>query len=213
MSKVDYLTEIISMLPPNQKFVCLSFVTDKENKLTMTGIRFGGAYGTYEEACEQAKKLQSIDQYFNVYVGEGGKWLPFDPNPDSEAVSSSVYADDQLNNMMKSYMENQEKAKVYHEQRKQELVRQNILENLQTRHENLDELNKKLKKAKKKEHTEEAQAIEQNILSIEEQIKKMEEKKVELDAQIEDLSNQVKAYGSTQGYNPAGPANPSDVNL
>ncbi len=210
MSTVDYLTEITNMLPPNQKFVCLSFLSDKENKLTITGIRFGGAFATYEEACEQAKKLQSIDQYFNVYVGDAGKWLPFDPNPDSEAVAKSEYADDQLNNMMKSYMENQEKAKVYHEQRKQELVRQNILENLQTRHESLEELNKKLKKAKKKNQTDESKAIEQNILSIEEQIKKMEEKKVELDEQIEQLSNQVKSYGQTQGYNPAGP---KEVNL
>jgi len=207
MSKVDYLTEITSLLPPNQKFICLSFLTDKETNTTLAGIRFGGAFETQLEAETHAKKLQSIDQYFNVYVGEGGKWLPFDPNPDSEAVKDSVYADDQLNNMMKSYMENQEKAKVYHEQRKQEMVRQNILENLQTRHENLDELNKKLKKAMKKEHTEEANMIEQNIKSIEDQIKKMEEKKGELDIQISQLSSQVKAYGSTQGFNPDGPAN------
>lgn len=210
MSKVDYLTEIVALLPPDQKFVCLSFVTDKENKTSLAGVRFGGAFGTYEAACEQAKKLQSIDQYFNVYVGDGGKWLPFDPNPDSEAVKDSQYADEQLNTMMKSYMENQEKAKVYHEQRKQEMVRQNILENLQTRHENMEELSKKLKKAKKHEKLEEASMIEQNMKSIEEQIKKMEEKKSELDTQIELLSNQVKAYGSTQGFNPQGPSN---VNL
>lgn len=210
MSTVDYLTEITALVPADQKFICLSFVTDKENKTSLSGVRFGGAYSTYEAACEQAKKLQSIDQYFNVYVGEGGKWLPFDPNPDSSAVKDSQYADEQLNNMMKSYMENQEKAKVYHEQRKQEMVRQNILENLQTRHENMEELNKKLKKAKKQEKVEEASMIEQNMKSIEEQIKKMEEKKVELDSQIESLSNQVKSYGSTQGFNPQGPSN---VNL
>jgi DNA repair exonuclease SbcCD ATPase subunit len=210
MSTVDYLTEFVALLPPDQKFICLSFVTDKENKTTLTGIRFGGAFATYEAACEQAKKLQSVDQYFNVYVGEGGKWLPFDPNPDSPAVKDSQYADEQLNTMMKSYMENQEKAKVYHEQRKQELVRQNILENLQARHENVEELNKKLKKAKKHGKSEEATMIEQNLQSIEEQIKKMEEKKSELDEQIETLSNQVKAYGSTQGFNPNGPSN---VNL
>jgi molecular chaperone DnaK (HSP70) len=207
MSKVDYLTEITNMLPSNQKFVCLSFLTDKDNKLTLTGVRFGGAFGNYEDACAQAKKLQSIDHFFGVYVGEGGKWLPFDPNPDSEVVESSEYADNQLNNMMKSYMENQEKARVYHEQRKQEMVRQNILENLQTRQENLDELNDKLKGAKKHGKHEEVNTIEQNIKSIEEQINKMEDKKSELDTQIEKLTKQVKAYGSTQGLNPNGPVN------
>jgi DNA repair exonuclease SbcCD ATPase subunit len=205
MSKVDFLAEITELLPHNQKYVCLSFLTDKETKTTLTGVRFGGAFPTYEEACEQAKKLQSIDQYFNVYVGDGGKWLPFDPNPDSEAVKDSVYADEQLNTMMKSYMENQEKAKVYHEQRKHEMIRQNIMENLQTRHENLEELNKKLKKAKKQEKSEEVNTIENSIKSIEDQIKKMEDKKSELDTQIESLSTQVKAYGSTQAYNAQGP--------
>ena len=151
MSHVDYLTDDTALLPTDQKFVCISFLTDKENKSTLSGIKIRGAYSSYEAACEQAKKIQSVDQYFNVFVGEMGKGLPFDPNPDSESVKDSQYANDQLNTMMKSYMENQEKAKVYHEQRKQELVRQNILENLQSRQENLTELNKKLNKAKKQE--------------------------------------------------------------
>lgn len=207
MSQVDYLTDDTTLLPSDQKFVCISFLTDKENKSTLSGIKIRGTYSTYEAACEQAKKLQSIDQYFNVFVGEMGKWLPFDPNPDSEAVKDSEYASEQLNNMMKSYMENQEKAKVYHEQRKQEMVRQNIMENLQTRQENLTELNKKLTKAKKHDKSDEVSMIEQNMKSIEEQIKKMEEKKIELDEQIESLSTQVKAYGSTQAFNPNGPSN------
>lgn len=196
--------EIANLLPSKQKYVCLSFLSDKENK-TLTGVRFGGAFETYEEACEQAKLLQSVDQYFNVYVGDGGKWLPYDPDPDSEAVKNSQYADDQLQNMMKSYMENQEKAKVYHEQRKQELVRENILANLKTRHDNLDDMKKKLEKATKKNKTEETVTLENSIKSVEEQIKKMEEKKKELDNQIDSLSKQVKSYGSTQGYNTSGP--------
>jgi DNA repair exonuclease SbcCD ATPase subunit len=207
MSQVDYLTDDIALLPSEQKFVCISFLTDKENKSALSGIKIRGAYSTYEAACEQAKKLQSIDQYFNVFVGEMGKWLPFDPSPDSEVVKDSQYADEQLNTMMKSYMENQEKAKVYHEQRKQEMVRQNIMENLQTRQETLTDLNKKLTKAKKHEKSEEVSMLEQNMKSIEEQIKKMEEKKTDLDEQIETLSTQVKGYGTTQGFNPNGPAN------
>ena len=51
-------------------------------------------------------------------AGEMGKWLPFDPNPDSQAVKDSEYANEELNKMMKGYLENQEKAKLYHEQRK-----------------------------------------------------------------------------------------------
>jgi hypothetical protein len=188
MSKVDYLTED-SILPWDQKYVCLSFLTDKENKTTLSGIKVRGVFANYEDACEQCKKLQSVDPAFNVFVGEMGKWLPFDPNPDSQAVKDSEYANEELNKMMKGYLENQEKAKLYHEQRKNEMVRKNILDNLQSRQDTIKDLKKKVSKAK---DATEAESLEKNILEIENQIKKMEEKKSELDVEIEKISNQVK---------------------
>lgn len=194
MSKVDYLTED-TFLPTGQQFVCLSFLTDKENKTTLSGIKIRGVFASYDAACEHAKKVQSIDPYFNVFVGEQGKWLPFDPNPDSEAVKDSEYANVQLNQMMKAYMENQEKAKVYHEQRKAEMVRKNIVDNLATRSENLEEVMTKLKKAKT---SEERSGLEQSVKSIEEQIKKMEEKKTELDKQLDEITSQIKTFDTKE---------------
>ena len=190
MSVVDYLQED-TLLPEGQKFICISFLTDKENKSTLSGIKFRGGFSTYEAACDHAKKVQSIDPYFNVFVGEAGKWLPFDPAPDSKVVQDSEYANEQLNTMMKAYMENQEKAKVYHEQRKTELVRKNILDNLSTRQDNLKEVKKKLRKSKLPA---EKVGLEASIKSIEDEIKKMEGKKNELDEQIEDLTQQVGTF-------------------
>ena len=135
-------------LPSNMKYVCLSFLTDKENKLTITGIRFGGAFDTYEEACKQAKEIQSLDPYHNVFVGEGGKWLPFDPDPNSESVKDSEYANEKLNEIMKGHKDNQDRAKVFHEMRKNEKVIDNINENIEHTQKSKIELSKKLSKAK-----------------------------------------------------------------
>lgn len=179
MSKPDYLSEDM-LLPKDQKFVCLSFLTDKENKTTLTGVKVRGVYETYDEACKQAKNLQAVDEAFNVFVGEMGKWLPFDPVPDSEAVKTSEYANEELNNMMKSYLENQEKAKLFHEQRKNELMKKNIMENITTRQTNLKEVQEQLTSAPE----EEKKILEDTVKSIEEQIEKMEVKKNELDEQL-----------------------------
>ena len=186
MSKPDYLSED-SLLPKDQKFVCLSFLTDKENKTTLSGVKVRGVYETYDEACKQAKNLQAVDEAFNVFVGEMGKWLPFDPAPDSEAVKNSEYANEELNNMMKSYLENQEKAKLFHEQRKNELMKKNIMDNITTRHTNLKEVQEQLTSATE----EEKKILEDTVKSIEEQIEKMEVKKNELDEQINTIKSNL----------------------
>jgi hypothetical protein len=185
---VDYLTED-TILPEGQKYVCISFLTDKENKTTLSGVKVRGTFSTYEVACEHAKKLQNIDPYFNVFVGESGKWLPFDPNPESENFKDSEYANDQLNKMMKSYMESQEKAKLFHEQRKNELVRQNLLDNIKLRKDNLDELTNKLSL-----EDEDKQNLEESILNIESQIKTMEEKQKEVSDQLNLLDIELKKF-------------------
>ncbi len=203
MPEIDYLSED-SILPQGQKYVCMSFLSDKTNVKTLTGIKIRGVFNTYEEACEHSKKVQSVDPAFNVYVGEMGKWCPYDPDPDSEAVKDSVYANEQLNSMMKAYLENQEKAKVYHEQRKNEMIRQNIVDNLATRKETLSSVKKELKHA----DGENKVSLESTIKSIEQQIAKMESKKSELDEQIQSTTQQLKSYQS--GFDNA--AQP-DVNI
>ena len=183
MSQTDYLTKD-SLLPEGQRFVCLSFLTpSEEDKHTLTGIKIRGVFPTYEMACEHAKKLQSVDKYFNVFVGDMGSWLPFDPNPDSKFVKDSEYANQELNKMMRAYQENQEKAKIFHEQRKNEKIRQNIESNIQTHNKNKKTLKKKLKNAKSKE---EKKSISFNLDNIEEQLKQMEQKHKEVAKQEKD---------------------------
>lgn len=190
---VDYLTED-TFLPSDQKFVCISFLTDSEKKTTLSGIKIRGVFSNYDAACAHAKKVQSIDPYFNVFVGDMGKWLPFDPNPDSEAVKESEYQNDQLNNIMKSYVENQEKAKVFHEQRKTELMRQSVIDNISTKQNVRKETEEKLSEARASDKKEDVESLETNLKNIDEQIKQFEKKKSDLDAEMKLLKDQVGEF-------------------
>lgn len=181
----------LSIVPDNQKYICLSFLTNKDltnNTSTVTGIRFGGAYSSYEEACAQAKNIQQVDIYHNVFVGEAGKWLPFDPNPNSEAVKDSEYAENSLNELMKGHKDNQEKAKIFHEMRKNEKMAENINDNIKNKEESKEEVLKMLSKAKTEE---EMNTLTKSLESIDEQIKKMELKKKEYSDAEANLKRQV----------------------
>lgn len=126
-SDPDYLFED----PPvnNQKFVCISVLTPKNFKeeTTMHTLKVRGSYDTYEDAKKRADYLRNIDSNINVYVGEVGKWLPFEDNP--ENAKDHDYQNKRLNSMMKGYLENQEKAKEFHEQRKNEMIMRSLKEN------------------------------------------------------------------------------------
>ena len=172
--QVDYLDKD-TLLPTGQKYVCMSFLRPKkEDNHTLTGIKIRGVFSDYDTACEHAKKVQKIDKYFNVFVGDMGTWLPFDPNPDSDYVKDSEYANDELNKMMKAYKKNQEQAKIFYEQRKAEEMSKNIQQNLDKKESNKlalqDDLEKEKDEKKKKK-------ISFDLESLDKEIKEMEERK------------------------------------
>lgn len=198
---VDYLSED-TIKVPNQNFVCLSFLTDKENNKSLTGVKVSGCFDKYEEACAHAKRLQTVNPYFNVFVGDVGKWCPFDPDTTSKEAGNPEYANEELNKMMKAYLENQEKAKIYHDQRKSEMMRKNYMESLTSRKENKVELEQKLTNAKTEV---ERQTLEDNIRTIDEQIEKIKTKTSAIDTQLEELSSQLKAFDPKEVVPPAVP--------
>ena len=183
MTEVDYLTED-SLLPKGQNYVCISFLSDKDNKLTLTGVKIRGVFDKYEQAAAHAKKLQGVDPYNHVFVGESGKWLPYDPDPNSQAAGDPEYANKQLNQIMKAQVENQEKSKIHHEKRKNELISKNLQQNIQTRKSNKEKIISDLESAKSDQ---EKESIQQTLDTIDREIKKLEEKKDEASKKVKKL--------------------------
>ena len=93
------------------------FFAKNEFRTTVRGLKVRGTYSSQQEAVARSKKLQRNDPIHNIFVGEVGKWLPWDPDPNS--VNEQEYAEDQLNTLMKKYKENEEaRQEFYNEQRK-----------------------------------------------------------------------------------------------
>lgn len=90
------------------------FLVANSFQTSMRGMKVRGVYSTTAEAEMRAKKLQRSDPLHNIFIGEVGKWLPWDPSPN--AIANQEYAEDQLNQLMKKYKENDEaKEKFYNE--------------------------------------------------------------------------------------------------
>ena len=97
------------------------FYAKNEFRTTVQGLKVRGTFDTYNEALARAKTLQKIDPSFNVYVGQVGFWLPWDPEP--HEVADQEYADDQLNTLMKKYKENEEKRDEFYAENKREKLK------------------------------------------------------------------------------------------
>jgi DNA repair exonuclease SbcCD ATPase subunit len=141
---IDYLSEDDMIV--NQQWVCLSFLSPEGIKnCSMRGIKIRGCYPTRELANERAKQLQDIDPDFHVFVGEVGKWLPWDP--DVNTVEENIHANEELNKLAHAYKDNlKKKDKIYH-QRTQDL--KNNKKSSNDEH-NSKNYNEKLEQAKKR---------------------------------------------------------------
>lgn len=102
----------------NRKRLEDEFFAKNNFRTTVRGLKVRGTYDTYEEAGHRAKTLQKLDPSFNVYVGQVGFWLPWDPVPSD--VQNQEYAEDQLNSLMKNYRDNESKKDEFFESQKRE---------------------------------------------------------------------------------------------
>jgi hypothetical protein len=94
---------------------------EKNNYQTsMRGLKIRGVYDTQREANVRAQILRKKDPSFNVFVGQVGYWLPWDP--EAEAVQEQEYQEGQLNELVKKYKENLSCRDDLYEQEKNEKI-------------------------------------------------------------------------------------------
>ena len=91
------------------------FYAMNEFRTSIRGVKVRGVYGNPKEAELKAKKLQQKDKYHNIFLGEVGKWTPWDPQP--HEIADQEYAQDELNTLMRKYKENEDNREKFFEER------------------------------------------------------------------------------------------------
>lgn len=121
------MTEPIDYLKPDEKrfpgqnYALISVVSPESNQKTKTcGVKIKGVFETIEIAQMEAKRLMQIDQTFDIYLVEMGKWLPIPP--DKNMIESQEYQDNFLNELIQGHIKNNELGKQMFEDRKTELT-------------------------------------------------------------------------------------------
>jgi len=110
--------EYETFLFKNRKKLEADFFAKNNFRTTVRGLKVRGSFDTYEEAQHRVKTLQKLDPSFNIFIGQVGFWLPWDPVPTE--VQNQEYAEDQLNTLMKNYKDNESKKDEFFESQKRE---------------------------------------------------------------------------------------------
>jgi hypothetical protein len=157
--------------PQQQRFACLSFAVDKkEDKKSVVGVRIAGVFDKLEEAQEFSKIVAQQDPFYHVFIGELGKFLPFDPAPSSKEAGENNYANKDLDDIIKENVKSQINAQHLHDVMKAEKMASATEHNINVINENKDNALKDLSKA---ETTEDIKKYSERLEEIEKQLQEL----------------------------------------
>jgi hypothetical protein len=128
-NSIDYLFED----PPisNQQYALVSIVgPNMPQKCDTWGLKIRGTTDTLEKAKTMCQKILKIDNNYDIYTVEVGKFFPLVVEP--HQIQDIEYQNQQLNTLIKSYLENREIANEQWHSRKNEMVQEAIKEGKST---------------------------------------------------------------------------------
>lgn len=96
---------------------------------SVRGLKIRGVYSTQDEAEVRCKKLREVDPNHDIYVGPVGMWIPWDP--DAYKTGRVEFMEEELNQLHKEKMKNEERAKQEFETRIKETKKKAIQENIE----------------------------------------------------------------------------------
>lgn len=178
---IDYLFE--DPVITGQKYALVSIVGPHlKQKCDVWGLKVRGVAESLDQCKEMTKKLMKIDNNYDIYNVEVGKFFPL--NVDPFDVKNIEYENEQLNSLVKGYLENKEKANEHWAQRKQEMISEAIREGSSQ-----EELQNKI------EHP---IAVLKRINDHKEQLKSLQEQLAEAQKKFDMASEKYNGYTEEQ---------------
>jgi hypothetical protein len=175
---IDYLYEDPEV--PNQKYGLVSIVgPHMPQKCDVWGLKVRGVAETLEKAKAMTQKLMRMNNDYDIYTVEIGKFFPLSVQPYD--VTDVEYQNTQLNELIKSYLENKELANEQWEQRKNDMMKQAI------------------KEGRSNEQTQEHPvAVLNNIRALQKEVEDTQDKLAALNVSLDAASKKFNSYSDEE---------------
>ena len=163
-------------------------------RTTMRGLKIRGTYDTHKEATIRAQVLRRKDPSFNVFVGQVGSWLPWDP--DCEKIPEQEYQEQMLNELVKKYKENMENSNDMYDQLKEEQIKKAREELKEKKAKLAAEENESVKESTeedKKKIEELRDIVDESDKQYYDNMKKMQEQKKNAEVTVTDISDEKES--------------------
>lgn len=167
------------------------FYEQNDFRTTMRGLKIRGTYDTHKEASVRAQVLRRKDPSFNVFVGQVGSWLPWDPECDK--IQEQEYQEQMLNDLVKKYKENMDDSNDMYDQLKEEQIkkaREELKEKKAKLAEQENEVVKESTPEDKQKIEELRDIIDESDKQYYDNMKKMQEQKKNAEITVTDVSDE-----------------------
>ena len=127
---IGYWTEDYkSFLDRNEDKLQEEFDQNNNFQTSVRGIKIRGSFEDLEEAKLRAEVLRESDPYNQIYVGEVGKWMPWEP--EYYKTGQVEYLEPELNTLMQEKDKQDKLAKNKFEERVKDAKKKAIEDNIQ----------------------------------------------------------------------------------
>lgn len=118
-----------NFIDKNEERLNLQFSRDNNFQTNVRGVKVRGSFATQEEAERNCKKLRDSDPTHDIFLGEVGKWMAFDPN--AYKTGKIEFLEPELNRLHEEKIKNELLAKQEFDTRIRETKREAIRKNVE----------------------------------------------------------------------------------